>query len=638
MQLRSLTSIGPRLLGEVTHFSRYARYMPAELRRESWHDTVARTEAMFVEHYPSMSDRIEQAFDMVRRRQVLPSMRAMQFAGQAANANNIRLYNCCYTPIDDVECFAEVFYLLLSGTGVGYSVQQHHIDKLPARRRVFSTEHYLVEDSARGWSEAAYALVNAYLDNKPRRPDMRTVQPGFRPIFDYSAIRPAGSPLRTSGGYAPGPSGLRRALEATERVLGSVLPGQRLSSLQVHDIICEMSSAVVVGGSRRSSLISLFSATDESMLSSKSGEWYTHNPNRRFANNSAVVPRESFSHLADGIFAQLSTAGSGEPGIFLTNDLEVGTNPCAEISLAPRTFCNLTEINAATVVDQADLNRRATAASFIGSLQAGFTDFPLLRQDWQDNSREDALIGVGMTGIAAGTIAQLDLVEAAQHVMDTNESVSAAIGLPPAARTTTVKPAGTTSLMLGAVSSGVHSWHSAYYVRRITLSKSDPLYAYVLSQIPSAVQQSVYNESDCVLEFPIAAPPNATLRTQESLFDFLERVKRFNEQWVQQGHRRGPNPHNVSATVSVRDNEWEPLKEWMLSNINSYNALSMLPFSDHTYAQTPFEEIKCHEYLERVANLEREARNFDLRDVLERYDSTKPLAESACSGPLCEIN
>ena len=632
---------GSAAIEQVTHWSKYARFNDAEKRREDWFESVQRSENMFLEKYPFLSDKINWAFDKVREKKILPSMRCLQFAGQAALVNNARVYNCCYAPIQDVKVFSEIMFLLLSGCGVGYSVQPHHVENLPHVRmtRANMRETYIIEDTIEGWAKAVDILFSAYLEV----PDsaMETI-PGARPVFEYGKIRPEGSPLVTSGGYAPGSDGLRKSLTAAEKILQALTPGAKLTPLQCHDLICHLSEAVMSGGVRRSSLISLFSTDDSEMMNCKSGsEWFVQQSQRRYSNNSAVVHRDShFEHEFQKIWDSLSTSGSGEPGIFQTNNSEVGTNPCAEISLEPYTFCNLTEINATDITTQSEFEHRAIAAAFIGTLQAGFIDFPFISQRWTDNTRRDSLIGVGITGIASGALNNLNLSAAAQKVKEENGLTSGIIGIEPAARCTTVKPSGTTSIILGCTSSGIHAWHNPHFIRRISVKKSDPLYFYAKEKIPSFVEDSLYDDYSAFLAFPIKAPENqhTVFRHSETANEFLDRVKRYNVEWIKAGHRRGANSNNVSATLSVKNDEWETVHQWMIRNKEDYNALALLPYNDHSYPQTPFEDISEELYLHLSEVFASQSKDFDLTDIREDFDNTVPLAESACSGPLCEIN
>jgi len=451
--------------------------------------------------------------------------------------------------------------------------------------------------------------------------------------FDYSDIRPKGARLVTSGGKAPGPQPLRECLVKIKGILDAKQDGEKLSSLEVHDIVCHIADAVLAGGIRRAALISLFSAYDEEMISCKSGQWWETDPQRGRANNSAVLMRhkitkEFFMHL----WKRIELSGSGEPGIYFNNDKEWGTNPCCEIALRPFQFCNLCEVNVSDVDTQEELNDRVAAAAFIGTLQAGYTEFHYLREVWQETTERDALIGVSMTGIGSGKVLELDLNQAADHVKMMNRITAKTIGINPAARTTCVKPAGTTSLVLGT-SSGIHAWHNKYYIRRMRVGKNEAIYNYLAIHHPQLIQDEYFRPHDtAVIEIPQAAPKGSIVRT-ESAFDLLERVKKVATEWVATGHKSGSNTHNVSATISLKDKEWEKAGEWMWENRNNYNGLSVLPYDGGTYTQAPFEDITKTKYDEMTKLLQ----DVDLTKVVELNDNTDLSGELACAGGSCEV-
>ena len=550
---------------------------------------------------------------------------SLQFAGKAIETNNSRLFNCSYLPIDDPYAFPEIMFLLLGGTGVGYSVQQHHIEKLPAIKKPTKFKRrYLVDDSIEGWSLATWALFKAYFRGLSS------------PIFDYSVIRPKGSPLKTAGGRAPGPEPLKKCLDQVRSILDKKDNGEQLTSLEVHDIICFLSDAVLAGGIRRSALISLFSVDDEEMLKCKHGDWWKENGQRARANNSVVLLRHRIKKEEFGdLWKTIRESNSGEPGIFFSNNSDVGTNPCCEISLKPHQFCNLTTINASNVSSQEDFNERARVASFIGTLQASYTDFHFLRDIWKKTSDKENLLGVSLTGIASGNVLKLDLHEAAETVKKENERVAKLIGINKAARLTCTKPEGTSSLALGT-SSGIHAWHAPYYIRRVRVLKNEPIYTYLKQNLPDLVEDDVMKpDRDAVISFPVKAPEGATFR-DESALHLLERVKQVSIGWVKNGHRKGDNTHNVSATVSVKLDEWENVGEWMWENRNIYNGLSVLPFDekDNSYQQMPFEEITELEYRRLLKYIKK----LDLTNVTEEQDNTSLKESVACAGGACEVS
>jgi ribonucleoside-diphosphate reductase alpha chain len=416
-------------------------------------------------------------------------------------------------------------------------------------------------------------------------------------------------------------------------ILDAKNDGDRLSTIEVHDMVCHIADAVLAGGIRRAALISLFSADDEEMIACKSGNWWETNPQRGRANNSATLMRHKLTkEFFMDLWKRVELSGAGEPGIYLTNDKDWGTNPCCEIALRPFQFCNLCEVNASDIESQEDYEARVKAAAFIGTLQAGYTNFHYLRPVWQRTTEKDALIGVSMTGIGSGTVLGFDMKSAAKTVKQENARVAELIGINKSARTTTVKPAGTTSLTLGT-SSGIHAWHNDYYIRRIRVGKNESIYSYLAANNPELVQDEYFRPHDtAVISIPQKAPDGAIMRT-ESPFQLLDRIKKVHLEWVKPGHRNGNNTHNVSATVSLKPDEWELAGEWMWENREHYNGLSVLPYSDHTYMQAPFEDCTKEVYEEMFKSLV----SIDLSKVIELDDNTDRAGELACAGGACEI-
>jgi len=617
--------LASKILSNITVYMKYAKYIPKLERRETWIELVSRNKAMHIKTYPNLADQIEKVYKLIYDKKVLPSMRSLQFSGKPIEISPNRVYNCAYLPIDHVDCFHEVMFLLLGGTGVGYSVQNHHVEKLPPINKPYEKRRrrFLIGDSIEGWADAIKVLMKSYLGERR----------SSRISFDYSDIRPKGAQLVTSGGKAPGPQPLKECLVKLKGLLQAKEDGEQLSTLEVHDIICYIADAVLAGGIRRAALISLFSADDFEMISSKSGNWWETNPQRGRSNNSAVLMRhkitkEYFMKLWD----RVEKSGAGEPGIYFNNDKDWGTNPCCEIALRPYQFCNLCEVNVSDIESQEDFNTRVKAAAFIGTLQAGYTDFHYLREIWQQTTEKDALIGVSMTGIGSGAVLKYDMQKAAQLVKRENTRVANLIGINKAARCTTVKPAGTTSLTLGT-SSGIHAWHNDYYVRRIRVGKNESIYEYLKWRHPELIEDDYFRSHDtAVISIPQKAPIGSILRT-ESPFDLLERVKKVANEWVKSGHRKGSNTHNVSATISLKDNEWEAAGEWMWDNREHYNGLSVLPYDGGSYVQAPFEDISAAEYKEMLSYL----KEIDLTKIIEIDDETDLASELACTGGSCEI-
>ena len=475
--------ISTKILSEITVYMKYAKYLENKSRRETWQELVTRNRKMHLKKYPELKDEIMNAYKFVLKKKVLPSMRSMQFAGKPIEISPNRVYNCAYLPIDDWRAFSETMFLLLGGTGVGYSVQKHHIDELPEIRKPNPKRQrrYLIADSIEGWADAVKILMKSYFF------DGSTIK------FDYTDIRAKGSRLVTSGGKAPGPQPLKECLVKIEGMLKEKQDGVKLSTLEVHDIICYIADAVLAGGIRRAALISLFSAHDDEMISCKSGNWWELNPQRGRSNNSAVLMRHKITkEFFLDIWKRIELSGAGEPGIYLSNDKDWGTNPCCEIALRPFQFCNLCEVNVSNIESQEDFEDRVKAAAFIGTLQAGYTEFHYLRPVWQRTTEKDALIGVSMTGIGSGTVLGYDMKSAAKVVKEENARVADLIGINRTARATTVKPAGTTSLTLGT-SSGIHAWHNDYYIRRIRVGKNESIYKHLMEHHPELVEDEFFN-------------------------------------------------------------------------------------------------------------------------------------------------
>ena len=618
--------LNKKILSDITVHMKYAKYVPELNRRETWNELVTRNKEMHQKRYPELKDEIQLNYKYVYDKKVLPSMRSLQFSGKPIEISPNRLYNCSYLPIDHVDSFSECMFLLLSGCGVGYSVQKHHADKLPEITKPFEgrTRRFVIGDSIEGWSDAIKVLIKSYLGSKR----------SSKVNFDYSDIRPKGARLVTSGGKAPGPQPLKECLVKIKGILDDKQEGSKLSTLEVHDIVCHIADAVLAGGIRRAALISLFSAYDEEMISCKTGNWWETNPQRGRANNSAVLMRHKITKkFFLDLWKRIELSGAGEPGIYFNHDKDWGTNPCCEIALRPYQFCNLCEVNVSDVTTQEDLNERVKAASFIGTLQAGYTEFHYLREIWQETTEKDALIGISMTGIASKAVLKMDMPKAADVVKRENSRVAKLIGINKAARTTCVKPAGTTSLVLGT-SSGIHAWHNEFYIRRLRVGKNEPIYKYLKETNPDLVQDEYFRPHDtAVIEIPQSAPKGSITRT-ESAFDLLKRVKQVATEWVKPGHRKGSNTHNVSATISLKKDEWDKAGKWMWDNRECYNGLAVLPYDGGSYTQAPFEDITEEEFNKRVKLLN----DVNLSHITEATDETDLSGELACAGGSCEIS
>jgi ribonucleoside-diphosphate reductase alpha chain len=644
--------LGLEALSSITVFSKYAKYLPEKQTRETWEEIVERYQNMMVKKYPKLENEIKESISLIKNKKVLPSMRALQFAGPAAEVNNARIYNCCYLPVDSIHSFSETMFLLLGGTGVGYSVQKHHVEQLPAITTPGKRRNYLIEDSIMGWADAIKMLMKAYLKGSSM------------PVFDYRAIRHKGARLVTAGGKAPGPEPLKICITHVQAVLDRKKPGEKLSPLECHDILCHIANSVLAGGIRRSAMIALFSHDDEEMLTCKFGNWWELNEQRGRANNSAVLERNVITEKQFfDLWKKVEASGSGEPGLYWTENKDWGTNPCCEIALRPYQFCNLCEVNVSDVVSQEDLNDRVCGAAFFGTLQAGFTNFHYLRPIWQRTTQKDALLGIGMTGIASGEILKYNLKQAAHLAKLTNQLISEKLGTNEAARVTCIKPSGTTSCVLGT-SSGIHAWHAPYYLRTVRFGKDEAIAQYLSIYHPELCEEDVLRPHDTLcVRIPVKAPEGSIFRT-ETAIDTLERVKKFSDEWIKPGHINGDNTHNVSATISIDSNkyyfadfgngyqffkegpltnsekidcaevtEWEAVGNWMWENRDVYNGLSVLPYWGGSYVQAPFEDITKEEYEKRIATL----KHIDLTKVVEIDDNVEFGQVTACAGGACTI-
>ena len=657
------------LLSDVIHYMKYAKYLPEKNRRETFSETVDRNKQMHIDKHPTLKDEIEDVYQLVYEKKVIPSMRSMQFAGMAIDVNPSRMFNCSYLPVVDPLAFSETMFLLLSGAGVGYSVQRHHVDKLPEVRKPLKSRRYLIQDSIEGWADSIKILMKPYFNGKTL------------PLFDYRGIREKGAQLVISGGKAPGPEPLKKSLNQIQSMLDAKKDGDKLTPLECHDIQCIIADAVLAGGIRRSALISLFSIDDQEMLKCKSAydaeieelitsengvfnvkvsawrdgnhckttevylgeqdyiklrderklEWYYLYPERSRSNNSITVARpmidkDTFTNK----WNILVESGSGEPGLYFTNDTNLGSNPCCEISLNPFQFCNLTSINVSGLEDQGDLEKRAKAAAFIGTLQASYTDFHYLRPEWRKMTEKESLLGVSLTGLASVDYNDYDFYNASRCAVEENKRVAGLLGINPARRVTCIKPEGTGSLVLGT-SSGIHAWHNDYYKRRIRVGKNEAIYRYLIEEIPELVEDEVFGPG-AVITIPVRAPEGAITR-KEDVTKFLERIKYFKDNWITPGHNRGMNSHNVSATVSVKANEWSSVGSWVWDNQDSFNGLSFLPYDNGTYVQAPFEDCDESEY----EKLSKYVKSINIENIVEIEDNTDLQGELACSGSSCEV-
>jgi ribonucleoside-triphosphate reductase (thioredoxin) len=677
-------------LQDFIAISRYARYSPDLRRRETWAEAVGRVRDMHLTHFADTSlgdaalaalsagdvsaddlarigrlgrlhDVARAAFGAVERREVLPSMRSLQFGGEAILNKHARIYNCAFTYIDRLEAFRETLYLLLCGCGVGFSVQRAHVAKLPPLAPLLSKAPvvtHVVADTIEGWADALHQVMLAAVE-------------GRRVIIDYSAIRPAGAPLRTSGGKAPGPEPLFHSLTRIEHIVQRAA-GRRLRSIEAYDILMWAAKAVLSGGVRRSATICLFSADDEEMAAAKTGNWFQDNPQRAASNNSAIIIR---SEATRAQFNRLFEAQKqfGEPGFYFVEDPEYGANPCVEIGLHPRLkldaaavarlrelghagelregdvlsgvqFCNLTTVSAAASETPAHFYQLCAHAAVIGTLQAGYTDFTYLSPVSRLITEREALLGVSICGVLDRPDVLLDpevLRTGAAVVKTVNAIVARALGIHPAARTTCVKPEGTASLLLGT-SSGLHPHHALRYLRRVQTNVYDPIFQHFKRRNPHMVEPSVYDMNDRteVITFPVEGPAFGIYRDDLSAVKHLEYVRLVQQHWVQAGRRHEKySPglhHNVSCTVSVRCDEWPAVADFIWDNRQNFTGVALLQDQgDKAYAQAPREAVTTAADIAKWNALVYQ--NVDYTLLREEEDLTELKQTVACAGGACEL-
>lgn len=616
--------LSQKILSDVGVFMKYAKYVPEVNRRETWEEICTRYEVMMIKKHRKLKKEISKYMQYIVDKKILMSMRAAQFAGKPIELTPSRVYNCAFLHISEIDAFPETMFLLLGGSGVGYSVQSKHINKLPEVQKPTKTRRYLVGDSIEGWADAVKVLIKSYYGLSKSCPE-----------FDFSDIRPKGARLVTSGGKAPGHQPLELCLVKIKQVLDNKENGSKLSSLECHTIICYIADAVLAGGIRRAALSCLFDFDDEDMLYCKSGAWWELNPEFARANNSAVILRHKIKRLDwDRFWSIVKNNKTGEPGFVFSNNSDYGFNPCFEISLRNLQFCNLTEINTSNIVSEEDFYERCEAAAFFGTLQASFTNFHYLREGWQEITEKESLIGVSQTGIASFNYSDEILYKGAEIVTLTNKKIAETIGINPAARCTTVKPSGTTSIVLGC-SSGIHAWDNEYYIRRIRVGKNEAIYNYLNKHLPEFIEDDVFKPSiQAVISIPQKAPEGSIIKEKESALSLLERAKQYQINWIRPGHRKGDNFNNVSITVNLKPEEWDSTGLWIWNNKEYFSAIAVLPEDLGEYVQAPFQRITKDEY----EKLESKLASIDLTQVKEYEDATDLAGEAACGGPNgCEV-
>ena len=619
------------------HMSRYSRWLEKEGRRESWGETVDRLISFFRQNVEGIDEKSwEDMEEAVLSLSVMPSMRALMTAGKALERENIAGYNCSYIPIDSPRAFDEVLYILMNGTGVGFSVERQYVDKLPTVPDV-EFEHtedvVSVVDSKEGWAKGFRDLVS-YLYT------------GRVPKINVSKIRPAGTRLKTFGGRASGPQPLVDLFDFTvEKFKGA--RGRKLSSMECHDIVCKTGEVVVVGGVRRSALISLSNLSDQRVRAAKSGAWWETNPERALANNSVAYTEKPDAGIFMKEWLSLYESKSGERGIFSRASAQAkaaengrrdaswdfGTNPCSEIILRPNQFCNLTEVVVRAGDTVATLSKKIQIATLLGTIQSTFTNFGYLRKRWQDNTEEERLLGVSLTGIMDSTLLngkegglEKRLETLRGVAVEANKYWADKFGINQSTAITCVKPSGTVSQLVDSAS-GIHARHNPYYIRTVRGDNKDPLTEFLInSGIPSE-PDVMKPEHTTVFSFPMKAPLGSVCRNDMSAIEQLELWKIYAKHWCE---------HKPSVTISVKENEWVPVGAWCWENFEYLSGVSFLPFSDHTYQQAPYQDIDEKEYKKLVKKMPATLDWRKLQDF-EKEDNTKGSQELACTAGVCEL-
>ena len=623
------------------HKSRYARWLDEEQRRETWQETVQRFTDYMEEHVKLVCDvniikfpEYRAVKDGILSLNVMPSMRALMTAGPALKRENVAGYNCAFIPIDNPRSFDEILYILMNGTGVGFSVERHFINSLPTipDAPFEETEDVIsVADSKEGWARSFKDLISYLYTSRI-------------PKVDLSKIRPAGARLKTFGGRASGPDPLNDLFEFTIRIFKNAL-GRKLSSLECHDIVCKTGEVVVVGGVRRSALLSLSNLTDDRMRSAKSGNWWTLHPHRSLSNNSVAYTETPDPSAFMKEWLALYESKSGERGIFnraaaqnkaLENERRephenFGTNPCSEIILRPNQFCNLSEVVCRPDDTAKTLHKKAELASILGTIQSTLTDFKYLRTRWRSNTEEERLLGVSLTGIMDCTLLtdadNVKLLESLKKtVVETNKRWAKMLGIPQSTATTCIKPSGTVSQLTDAAS-GIHARHAPFYVRTVRVDVKDPLTRFLMDQ-------NIPNEPDfnspantVVFSFPFKSPIDAICRTDMKALEQLHQWKHFSDHWCE---------HKPSVTVSIKAHEWMEVGNWCYDNFDSLSGISFLPFSDHSYRQAPYQDCAEQDYKRLKAEMP-ESINWEEFSNYEKEDNTKASQELACTAGVCEL-
>ena len=620
----------PTVYQDVIAMSRYARFIPEKQRRETWTETVDRLVAYLEVKTPELSKEIKEIREAVFKQEIMPSMRLMMTAGEACERDNISAYNCSYLAVNNKRAFSEALYILMNGTGVGFSCERQDINKLPEipENLDYCDDVIVVEDSKLGWAKAFKKLLSSLWE-------------GDIPTFDFTKVRPSGARLKTFGGRASGPEPLQRLFDFCVESFKHA-KGRKLNSLEVHDIMCMVGEIVVVGGVRRSALISLSNLTDKRMRDAKIGAWYNDFPYRGLANNSVAYTEKPDSETFMEEWLSLVKSKSGERGIFnrvaaqkqankwgrRDPSLSYGTNPCSEIILRDKQFCNLTEVVVRNGDTEATLTRKIELATILGTIQSTLTNFQFLSSEWVKNTSEERLLGVSLTGIMDAKITSNPDPKMLERLRDvarkTNEKYAIKMDIPISASITCVKPSGTVSQLVDSAS-GIHARHNDYYIRRIRMDKKDPIYDFLKEKGVSVEDEAFRPDNTAVFSFPMKAPKGAILRNDWSALTQLEN-------WLV--YQRHFCEHKPSVTISVKDEEWVEVGAWVWKHFDEISGVSFLPHSDHTYVQAPYEDCTKEQYEELLKTT---PKAIDWKEFIEVDDNTTSAQTLACTGGSCEI-
>lgn len=631
--------------------SKYSQYREDLQRRETWDECVNRVRGMHLRKFAnSLSDddlvEIINAFRLVRDKKVLPSARSLQYAGKAIEKNNVRMFNCATRHIDSITAFKEYFFMLLSGCGVGVGITKRHLSKLPLlirSDRPLEDRVDVIEDSIEGWADSIGFMLEGFTSG------------AYNPKFDYSLIRPKGSPLKTSGGIAPGPAGLKMAHEKIYNILTTlVLNGQeRINTIDAYDILMHIADAVLSGGVRRSAVLVAFDRDDDAMMKAKSGNWFEENPQRARSNNSVVLLRSRMGHKDLEEFIE-HTRSHGEPGYIFADHQEALFNPCGEAGFIPildngdcgAQFCNLTNINGVVVETEEQLIEYAKAAALIGTLQATYTDFPYLSYASKALTEDEALLGVSILGILSNPLLYAPQIQnrASLAVVETNQIWAEKLGINPAARCTLVKPDGQSALLLGSMLSGIHPAHARKMFRRVQVNRTDPVYQYFRQHNPLLCEPSVWsaNNTDDIICFPIELSNDAKIKSELSAIDHLKIIRSTQENWVNPGntkYNRKSVSHSVSCTVVVAEDEWDEVTQYLYANRHYFSSVSLVPkTTDKLYRQAPMEAVMTREDMIQFGTLLNNVNPVDYSKMYESKDNTVRQDMLACSSGACELS